>query len=629
MTPETLQRKYLELLTAYCADGSEEQLHKGQMLGREMVARRVPPEQIADMHHHALLALSDANPDHPCHELIATASRMLSEILMSYGLAFRESLSRGKLEESLRLASEVVENTQDGVIITDLDGHIIRVNPAFCAVTGYTADEVIGKTPAILQSGWQDKRFYREMWRAINEQGRWEGKIWNRRKNGDIYPEHLSITTTYNARGEPSHRVGVFSDLSEQEALEEQLRQAMKMESIGTLVGGIAHDFNNMLAGLTGNLYLLGQHMAPDDPSRNRLEQMEAICGRAAEMIAQLLAFARKGAVDMHPLPLDSFLKEAIKLARVTIPESIAFRYEFCSEPLTIFGDTTQLQQVIMNLLNNARDAASRADKPEITLKLEPFTADDPFCQRHPDSCTAGSRFAHLCVRDNGVGIPKENLNHIFEPFFTTKEEGKGTGLGLSMVYGAIQSHRGIIEVESMCNFGTSFHLYLPLCDDHAQRTEQTTNHPAPHRAAADQTILLADDNSVVRTSTAEVLEDLGYRVLTAADGDEAWSIYHSQPRGAIHVVILDVVMPNLDGLQLAKRIRQHNPQQPILFATGYDRNLLFRKDDGDIADIDVLTKPFDFDILSKKIKESPPPRFCRVQYNKKPFSVVTRRGVG
>jgi len=605
MSPETLQRKYTDLLTAYCANGSEALLHEGLLLGREMVAKQIPPEMIADMHHHAMLAIRDIQPNHDCHTLITTGSRMLSEILMSYGLAFRQSLNRREMEESLRLASEVVENTQDGVIITDLDGHIIRVNPAFCTVTGYNAEEVIGKTPAILQSGRQDASFYRRMWKSIQSDGKWAGRIWNRRKNGDLYPEHLSITTTYDAQGKPSHRVGVFSDLSEQEALEEQLRQSMKMESIGTLVGGIAHDFNNMLAGLSGNIYLMNQKMEPDNPLHARLNQMDAICGRAAEMIAQLMAFARKGTVDMHPLPLTSFLKEAVKLARVAIPENITFNYDIANTPMTVNGDTTQLQQIVMNLLNNARDAiAEETEKPAIALTLSPFEADDAFCQRHPDRTTAGAQFAHLCVRDNGIGIPKETQRHIFEPFFTTKEEGKGTGLGLSMVYGAMQSHHGVIEVESLCNFGTSFHLYFPLLgDNRLNETHHSTSQTIP-RANAEETILLADDNPVVRNTTTEVLEDLGYRVLAAIDGNEAWEQFQAQPQGTIAIVILDVVMPNLDGLQVTKKIRKKDPQQPIMFATGYDKNRLFHDKDAEISDIEVLSKPFNFDSLAIKIKE-------------------------
>ncbi|MDX8414461.1 MAG: PAS domain S-box protein [Mariprofundales bacterium] len=602
MTSDDLQRRYTELLIAYCAEQSETQLHQGRALGHAMVAQEVPPEIIADMHHSAMLAMRDAQPEHHCADLITFGSRMLSEMLMSYGLAFREQLSRRELEESLRLASEAVENTQDGVIITDLDGHIIRVNPAFCVVTGYSAEEVIGKTPAVLHSGRQDKAFYRAMWQAIESKGCWAGKLWNRRKNGDIYSEHLAITTTYDHHGQPVHRVGVFSDLSEQETLEEQLRQSMKMESIGTLVGGIAHDFNNMLAGLSGNIYLLGQSV-DSDAMRNRLDQMDVICQRASEMITQLLTFARKGVVAMHPLPFTSFLKEAVKLARVTIPENIQFRYDITADPLTISGDATQLQQVLMNLLNNARDAVSQTKKPEITLSLTGFTADGDFCKRHPELTQDYTEFARLSLHDNGAGIPKEMLNHIFEPFFTTKDQGKGTGLGLSMVYGAIQSHHGVIEVESLCNFGTLFHLYFPTIVSENSVEDRSSCSALPKRSTTGATLLLADDDISVRTTTSEVLEDLGYCVLTASDGEEAWSLFQAQPKGSIALVILDVVMPHIDGLQLAKMIRQHDRQQKIMFATGYDKNRLFNnKDDHAISDIEVLSKPFNFDKLSVKI---------------------------
>ncbi|RMH51180.1 MAG: PAS domain S-box protein [Zetaproteobacteria bacterium] len=607
LSPDTLRKRYLALLTDYSAGGDEALLHQAQQFGREMVAARVPPEQIADMHHCAMIALRERLPDHDCRTLLTTGSRILSEILMSYGLAFRESLSRSELEERLRLASEVVENTQDGVIVTDPNGVIIQVNPAFCTVTGYSAEEAIGKTPAILKSGRQDTAFYREMWRAIREEGRWSGKLWNRRKNGDIYPEHLSITTVYDRSGRPSHLVGVFSDISRQELLEEQLRQSSKMESIGTLVGGIAHDFNNMLAGLSGNLYLLANRIDKRDPCYNRIAQMEAICARAGEMIAQLLAFARKGVVEMQEIPFTSFLKEAVKLARVAIPENVCFRYTIPAEQLVVRGDATQLQQVVMNLLNNARDAVAGRERPEIEVVLACYEPDDDFRARHPHRVGEGAWFVHLTVRDNGIGIPAELLNQIFDPFFTTKEEGKGTGLGLSMVYGAVQSHGGIIEVESRSNLGTAFHIYLPLVGHDAggecPAREAEAGAVGEARMAAAPLILLADDNPGVRASTAEVLEEMGYRVCTAADGEEAWALYRGRA-GGYDLVLLDVVMPHIDGLRLAAMIREVAPDQPILFATGYDKERLFQGRDAALADIPVLSKPFRFDRLDRTIRE-------------------------
>ncbi len=604
MSPDTLRKRYFALLAAYCESGDEAKLHEGQQLGREMVAGKVPPELIADMHHSAMLVLRDRYPDHNCQTLLTAGSRLLSEILMSYGLAFRESISRYELEESLRLASEVVENTQDGVLITDLDGHIIKVNPAFCHVTGYSEAEVIGKTPAILQSGRQDAAFYRAMWRDIREKGRWSGKLWNRRKNGDIYPEHLSITTVYDRNGTPTHLVGVFSDISQQESLEEQLRQSSKMESIGTLVGGIAHDFNNMLAGLSGNLYLLGSKIGRDDPLYNRVEQMEAICSRASGMITQLLAFARKGVVDMHSLPLTSFLKEAVKLARVAIPESIHFRYSIPIEQLVVRGDATQLQQVVMNLLNNARDELKETEDPEIEVRLIRYEPDAAFLQRHSTRVREDDCFACLIVRDNGSGMPTEVVSHIFDPFFTTKEEGEGTGLGMSMVYGAVQSHRGVIEVESLCNFGTEIRIYLPLEGGGTLEESVSTERVVSAETPECRTILLVDDNISVRTSTTEVLEDMGYRVISADDGEEAWAIYGAHEPGSIALAILDVVMPHIDGLRLAAMIRARNPDQPIIFATGYDKERLFHGNDAGLSNIPVLSKPFRFDRLDRMIRE-------------------------
>ncbi|RMH50773.1 MAG: response regulator [Zetaproteobacteria bacterium] len=511
-----------------------------------------------------------------------------------------EIAQRKRAEHRLLLASRAIENTVEGVIITDAEGTILSVNHAFQRVTGYSREEAIGNNPRMLQSGRQDAAFYRAMWRQLTEEGSWSGRVWNRRKNGEIYAEHLSITAIRNKAGEVTNYVGVFSDISRELSMEEQMVQAQKMQAIGTLVGGIAHDFNNLLGGITGNIYLAEQKIDADSPAREHLRQIDKLCRSSARMIAQLLAFARKGMVTMQEVPLRPFLKEVFRLARLSIPENIHFTHHLppAGERLTVRGDATQLQQVMLNLINNARDAVAGTPEPEIAITVS-TTSDDPRLERL--QLREGERYAHITVVDNGCGIPQENLPHIFEPFFTTKEVGKGSGLGLAMCYGTIESHHGILDVESTVGRGTSFHLLLPLLDD-AQSTGATEQpmEAAPAADGAGITILLADDAENVRTPCAEFLRDLGYSVLEAEDGKEALALF-TQHQQEVALALLDVVMPFIGGPQLARRLREIKPDLPVIFVTGYDRSEVFGSQEA-MERSAVLTKPCRYPALAAEI---------------------------
>ncbi|WP_167631334.1 PAS domain-containing hybrid sensor histidine kinase/response regulator [Mariprofundus ferrooxydans] len=499
-------------------------------------------------------------------------------------------------QEKNRNLLKTMDQTGEGIVITDTSGTIEYINRAFTVTTGYSPEEAIGNKPSMLHSGRQDSNFYRLMWLEINNHGEWLGTIWNRRKNGDIYPERLHINAIRSPDGEITHYCGVFSDVSEQLSLEEQLLQAQKMESIGTLVGGIAHEFNNMLAGITSNLYLVKTETTNTPTTVSRLETIETQCFRAATMITQLLTFARKGTVHITPFDLTSQIKEALKLGRVSIPENIQLNDAICTEPLCIRGDVTQLQQIVINLLNNARDAVAFADKPAITLSLSLFEADDHFIEQH--EAIEGTRFARLMISDNGYGIPESNMKHIFEPYFTTKEVGKGTGLGLAMVYGSVQTHHGAIELESRTNEGTIFNIYFPLYE--GEESLPVKREPDINTGRG-ETLLLVDDNQLLRETTAEVLKDLGYKVLVEANGLAALKTFKAQ-KESIALIILDVVMPDMGGMDAAKLMRQINPDIPVIFSTGYDPEDLLSEGD-ELPDSIRLAKPVTVAELSHNIR--------------------------
>lgn len=291
-------------------------------------------------------------------------------------------------------------------------------------------------------------------------------------------------------------------------------------------------------------------------------------------------------------------MQEVLDLNRLAIPESIPFHYDIVNRELIVLGDETQLQQVVINLLTNAHDAVSGQHSPLISLQLDEFVPDTVFYSRYHS--LDGKVLARLTVADNGCGIPKQKIGKIFDPFYTTKEVGKGTGLGLAMVYGAIQNHQGVIEVESSEGLGTSFHIYLPLLGDEVRL--QLVDEPCEVISGHGEIVLLVDDEASVRETGQAVLESLNYQVLTAVDGEQAVEIFAANPAG-IDLVILDLVMPRLGGWAAASRIRSIRADMPVLLATGYDREDALTQGAIDKGGV-VIGKPYQVSELSRLIRE-------------------------
>lgn len=515
----------------------------------------------------------------------------IDELTTSFNTMIHEIENR---ESSLKKLSQAIEHAGEAMIIANLHGIIEYVNPAFCLTTGFSREEVIGKSPKMLNSGIQSQAFYKQLWSTILTGHNWKGMLTNRKKDGTHYPVLMNVAAIHGEH-EISHFVAIQQDMSKQNLLEEQLRQAQKMESLGTLVGGIAHDFNNILAGMTGNMYLIKKHAVDHKGITERVEKLESLAFSAASMISQLLAFARQASVQMDTISLSRFMQESLTLTSTSISEDIDFITETTTEdPLPILGDNTQLQQIMMNLLNNARDAVDGVAAPKISVSIKAYSATGSFLTRH-NQLTA-TRYAHISVHDNGNGISEEHLQNIFEPFFTTKDVGKGSGLGLSMVFGAMQTHGGAVEVESQPDCGTTFHLYFPIHSTAGPLPEAKQMQEADGHS---ELILLVDDDDYVLEINKEVLVTMGYTVLSASNGKAGIDLFKQQ-NSKIRLVLTDVVMPEMGGVAMAEEIRRMNPDIPVIYTTGYDKEQVLPLQLMDHAL--VLAKPLDITILSQHI---------------------------
>lgn len=383
--------------------------------------------------------------------------------------------------------------------------------------------------------------------------------------------------------------------IQKHEQAEMKYQQAQKMEALGTLVGGIAHDFNNMLSGISANLYLLQRNSDSPDVKK-RVDKIGDLTMHAADMIRQLMTFARKEDVQLKVFDLRLFVKEAYKLARISIPEHIRCECMFETEAQLIRGEATQIQQILMNLMNNARDAVKESKDPFISVSLTPAIIEEVLIKNQQE--VKPGHYTILSVQDNGCGIGADKIDRIFEPFFTTKEVGSGTGLGLSMVYGAVQSHGGYIDVVSYPGSGTRFSIYFPLLDEqHQVALEQQKV-----EVGEGETILLVDDEDELLEVTEQLLTVLGYRVKIARNGVQAVELY-TQHANEIDLVLMDVVMPVMGGVTAADKMCQINPDVRILFMTGYD------KDHETTCELvndwqNVLNKPLDVKLLSSTIRK-------------------------
>jgi PAS domain S-box-containing protein len=508
-----------------------------------------------------------------------------------------ENQARRAKETELQRVTMAIEQTGEVVFITDADGTIQYVNPAFETVTGYTCKEALGRNPRMLKSGKQDQAFYRELWETISGGRTWKGRIVNRRKDDTLYTEESTISPVFDETGRIINYVTVKRDITEYLALTAQFEQAQKMESVGRLAGGVAHDYNNMLSIIIGYTELAMDKVDASDPLYADLQEVCNAASRSADITRQLLAFARKQTVAPVVLDLNETVEGMLKMLRRLIGEDIDLFWQPESGLNSVKMDPSQLDQILANLCVNARDAINGVGK--LTIETANVTFDDAYCARHRGFIPGA--FVLLAVSDNGCGMDKETLEHIFEPFFTTKGIGKGTGLGLATVYGIIKQNRGFINVYSEPDNGTTFKIYLPR---DAAGIVGTKDSRAPElHLGRGETVLLVEDESALLVIAKRLMESLGYAVLGASGPGEALRLAEEHT-GEIHLLLTDVVMPEMNGRDLAHRLSVLYPKMKCLFMSGYTANVIAHQgvlDEG----VHFIQKPLSINNLAAKVREA------------------------
>ena len=476
--------------------------------------------------------------------------------------------------DALRLRDRALGAISQGVLIADAGHAVTYVNAAFEAMTGYTAAEMLGQSCSLLQGPQTDAKVVVAMRQALGAQRPFHGEVLNYRKDGEPFWNDLSITPVLGVGNGPTQFVFVQRDITERkqaeqatQALEAQLREAQKMEAIGTLAGGIAHDFNNILGSMLGNLGLALQTLVAGHAARALLEQINVAGQRARSLVEQILAFSRRQPTLLRVQPLEPIVREALNLLRATLPATVRLELAVQAGPQPmVLGDATQLQQIVINLCTNAWQALS-GSTGRIVVGIAVAQVD---AEPGPLGCAAlppGS-YVRLSVSDTGSGMDAATQARIFEPFFSTKAPGHGTGLGLSVVHGIVASHHGHIAVRSRCGGGTTFDLHFPV----TQARDAAAIHPAAFDEAArgqGQHILYIDDDETMLIMVGHLLERLGYRATCLSDPAAALAAMRTR-RGGFDAVVTDFNMPLMSGLDVALALRNAKPALPVAISSGF-----------------------------------------------------------
>ncbi len=509
----------------------------------------------------------------------------------------RDITARNRAEAEHKRLIAAVEQVEDAIVMTDAKGIIQFVNSAFERTTGYSREEAVGQNPRILKSGQQDELFYSNLWDTISGGRTWAGRMVSKRKDGTLYTEESMVSPVRDASGQIVNYVSVKRDITEKLRLAAQSQQARKMEAVGLLAGGVAHDYNNMLGVILGYTELAMKKVEAAQPLYADLRHIFNAAKRSADITRELLAFARKETIAPVALDLNRSVESIVEMLRRLIREDIDLEWLPTVGPCPIMMDPIQVEQILMNLCLNARDAIPGVG--QITIETGSAIFDEAYCADHAGFVPG--KYALLAVSDSGDGMDKDTLGHIFDPFFTTKELGQGTGLGLSMVYGIVSQNNGFINVYSEQGKGTTFNIYLPSCSDKGvqSRMEKTAEIPS----SCGETVLVVEDELSLLMIAKMMLEKMGYRVLIAGTPSEAIGLAEKHAT-EIQLLITDVVMPGMNGRDLAERLHSLYPNLKTLFASGYTANVIGHRgvlDEG----VSFIQKPFSMKDLAVKVREA------------------------
>lgn len=566
----------------------------GKTLHVECISRRLTPQSIQ-------MTLRDLTDDkREQQKMLQSHGELELELIKSDTTLREETAARLRADETLRA---VVQAAPLAIITLDSDRNVQMWNPAAEALFGWPQSAVIGKPLPVAPP--EERPGYEAMLAGIERFGapmsletRWQ------RSDGRLVDIGLSAAPLRCKQGQSESQgdrhvegtVILVSDLSERKILQQQLQQVQKMEAIGKLAGGIAHDFNNLLTIINGFTDLALPQLPPQSPARAAMTEVRNAGDRAADLTRQLLAFSRKQLLQPRVLDLNVVIQDTNKMLRRLIGEDIDLQVKVSDQLGRVQADPCQIEQIIMNLAVNARDAMPRGG----SLAIETRNVDLDASGSHNSFELPPGRYVAFSVRDTGCGMTKEVQQHIFEPFFTTKAPGKGTGLGLATVYGVVKQSGGHITMHSEVDVGTTFTIYLPRLDQESpEKAEDKASEPPPRGS---ETILLAEDETSVRKLTRTVLANYGYTVLEAKDGEEAIWLTSGDHR-RIDLLITDVVMPGMSGRALASHLKEDRPDLKVLYLSGYTDTAMLRH--GVLEDhVDFLHKPFRPQDLARVVRE-------------------------
>ncbi len=508
-------------------------------------------------------------------------------------------LAMRALEKAEKRYRSIFENAVEGMFQTTPDGKVISVNPALAFMHGYNSpDEMIRELSGWAERLYADKECRSKFVRMMEEAGaafHFEARTC--RKDGTVNWVSINARNVRDENGETLYYEGSVENITERKYLESQLLHSQKMEAIGTLAGGIAHDFNNILTAIVGYGNLLQLKMGRNDPLGTYVNRILSSSQKAISLTRSLLAFSRKQPVELRPQMVGTLIEEAGKLLKRLLTEDIVLRIGRVDGDAVIMADRTQMDQILMNLATNARDAMPKGGV--LAIEARRVVMGNDYVRTHG----YGSPGDYVLVRvaDTGAGMDERTMKKVFEPFFTTKPEGKGTGLGLSIVYGIVKQHNGYINVDSEPGKGTTFSLYFPEMQT-GEAVETESAHVPLNIRMGSETILVAEDNAEARSFLTEVLSVSGYTVIETADGDEALRTF-SDNRDRIALVISDVVMPGRNGKELCEEIRKIKPGMKVIFTSGYARDVLVFKGIHDKS-ADYISKPLSPNDLLGKVRD-------------------------